>query len=63
MVLLSGRLLKPAYNAIPFLVVHDPEKELVDRVKAFVQHSIRSMPKRECSKRRKRALLTVWSAA
>ena len=61
MMLLSARRLKPTYNVIPFLVVHDPEKEIVDRAKAFVFQMLRSMPKREsrdCIERAGPAFLT-----
>ncbi|EKM56477.1 uncharacterized protein PHACADRAFT_207705 [Phanerochaete carnosa HHB-10118-sp] len=43
--LLTAMRLPPTYNVVPFLSVHDPEKDVVDMCQAYVQHAVRMMPK------------------
>ncbi|KAI0689173.1 armadillo-type protein [Cytidiella melzeri] len=43
--LLTARKLPTAYNVILFLVIHDPEADVINRAKAYVTHVLRSMPK------------------
>lgn len=45
--LLTARRLPTSYNVVPFLSVHDPEKDVVDICRAYVLHAVRAMPKRE----------------
>lgn len=45
--LLMSRRLPSAFNVIPFLSIHDPEADVISLNKAYVAHTIRSMPKRE----------------
>ncbi|TFY67169.1 hypothetical protein EVJ58_g1799 [Rhodofomes roseus] len=43
--LLTARKLGPNYNVIPFLAVHDPEADVINRAKAYVMTALRSIPK------------------
>ncbi|KAH9932198.1 armadillo-type protein [Fomitopsis serialis] len=43
--LMTARKLGPSYNVIPFLSVHDPEADVINRAKAYVTAALRSMPK------------------
>ncbi|GBE89081.1 armadillo-type protein [Sparassis latifolia] len=43
--LLTARKLPVQFNVLPFLSVHDPEADIKNKAKAYVIHSMRTMPK------------------
>lgn len=44
--LLAAGSLEPPFHMIPFLTVHDPEREVIETARSFVQFAVRGFPQR-----------------